>query len=76
MQKLIADYILQRSKENLVSGNLHPIVPPDVMSNYFAGALLTCIFWWLENDTGYTAEQMAKYYKKLVVMDRRLLLGI
>lgn len=76
LQEQIAEYIQQRSRENFGIDGLNPRIPADVISNYFAGALLSCIFWWLEKDSGYTAEQMAEYYKKLVVMDRQQLLGL
>ncbi len=76
MQELIAEFIQEKTSERLGSQNMKPQIPMDILANFFAGALITSILWWLENDTGYTAEEMAHYYKKLVVLDRKKLIGI
>lgn len=76
MQELIAEFIREKASERLGLHNLKPQVPLDILANFFAGALITTIFWWLEKDTGYTAEEMAAYYKKIVVLDRKMLIGV
>lgn len=76
IQELIAEFIYEKTNERLGLQNLKPQIPMDVLANFFAGALITSIFWWLENDTGYSAEEMAHYYKKLVVLDRKKLIGV
>jgi AcrR family transcriptional regulator len=42
-------------------------VPAEVMANYIAGAELALIMWWLEQDTPYTAGQMAAMTQRLVL---------
>lgn len=45
----------------------HPVnLPREVCANYFAGALLALIEWWLEEEPHHTAEKMAAMYQQLV----------
>jgi AcrR family transcriptional regulator len=43
-----------------------PQIPIEFMTNYFAGALLTVITWWLENDTPYSVEEMTTMFRDLI----------
>ncbi|HEY3345418.1 MAG TPA: TetR/AcrR family transcriptional regulator [Anaerolineaceae bacterium] len=45
---------------------LHPGVPQDVFANYFAGAFLGVLTWWLENDLPYPPDEMATYFQKIL----------
>jgi len=42
-----------------------PVVPLDVLANYFAGSLLSLVTWWLENGMPYPPEQMARIFRQL-----------
>jgi AcrR family transcriptional regulator len=75
LQSVIAGFIYTAVKNMLAEQGRHPEVPLEILSNFYAGALLNTIYWWLENDTGYSADEMAANYRKLVLMDRDSILG-
>ncbi len=75
IQSVIADFIRKNVSDWLTAQRRQSKDPLDVLSNFYAGALLNSIFWWLENETSYTAEDMALNFKKLVLMDRNNLMG-
>ncbi len=62
--------------ERLKSGSLHPLVPPEVFANYFAGTLLATITWWLETNSPYPAEDMAEMFRMMFFQGGRKVLGI
>lgn len=47
-------------------GLKNPEIPIDFMTNYFAGALLTVVTWWLENNTPYSVEEMTTMFRDLI----------
>jgi AcrR family transcriptional regulator len=60
----IAEEILQKRVEiGLLPTS--PQVPVEVFANYFAGALLALITWWLESGQEYPPEEMAIIFRKL-----------
>jgi AcrR family transcriptional regulator len=40
-------------------------IPLEVVSNYFSGALLMMIEWWLRNDMPYSPTEMARMFREL-----------
>jgi len=42
-----------------------PIISREFIENYYAGALISLIFWWLDNDMPFTAAEMADMYLKV-----------
>ena len=46
-------------------GNKTLPVPIDILANHMAGSLLALLGMWIEDDTGYTAEDMAHAYQQL-----------
>ncbi len=44
-----------------------PQIPIEVMTNYFAGSLLTVVTWWLENDMPHPPEIMASMFRDLIL---------
>jgi AcrR family transcriptional regulator len=56
--------------------NAEPVLPVDFIANHFSGSLLATIYWWLDNDLPYTAEEMASMFQKINLLDRDRLLGI
>jgi len=53
-----------------------PPVDLSVVSNYLAGALLTLLVWWLENNMPYTPERMDALYQELSMPGAWSVLGI
>jgi hypothetical protein len=44
-----------------------PAVPLPVVADYLAGALLTLLKWWLDNDMPYPPERMEVIFQQLVL---------
>jgi AcrR family transcriptional regulator len=42
-----------------------PTISRDFIENYYAGALISLIFWWLDNDMPFTSKEMAEMYMKV-----------
>lgn len=42
-----------------------PAVPLPVVANYLAGSMISMIAWWLEQDTPYTADDLAAMFQQL-----------
>ena len=59
------NYILNVSKAQELRIEEITGVPSDFLLNYNAGTLISTIFWWLENNMPYTAEEMARMYEKM-----------
>ena len=53
-----------------------PSVPPPVIANYLAGALLNLLTWWLNADMPYEPEQMDDIFQKLTMPGVWAALGI
>jgi len=51
-------------------------VPKEVFTNYFAGALLNVIKWWLEADMPYSPEEMEGMIFKLLIPGASQVLGL
>jgi hypothetical protein len=52
------------------------VLPIDFLANHFTGSLLATIYWWLDHDLPYTADEMATMFQQANQMDRNGLLGI
>jgi AcrR family transcriptional regulator len=63
ISQIAAELLQKRAEIGLLSSS--PQVPVDVFANYFAGALLALITWWLESDQAYPPEEMASMFRKL-----------
>jgi AcrR family transcriptional regulator len=72
----IAENIRGFIQAELNTLNAEPILPVDFIANHFSGSLLATIYWWLDNDLPYTAEEMATMFQKVNLLDRDSLLGI
>ncbi len=63
-QKLIKEYIAElasaRARELPAAGQ-HLSVPPDMHAHFVAGAALSLLAWWIENDMPLSPRQMAQY---------------
>ncbi len=63
-QKLVKEYIVEQASakaRELPSANQHLAVPADMQVQFFAGAFLSLLAWWLENDMALSPHQMAQY---------------
>ena len=56
--------------------SIRPLVPLEVFTNYFAGALLGSLTWWLESDLPYPPQQMAEMFERLFFQGARQALGL
>jgi AcrR family transcriptional regulator len=65
MRRQFAAMTEAQVKEFQVSG-VHYSVPPPVMAQFFAGAVLGVIAWWLENDQPVSPEQLTQYLDHLL----------
>ena len=63
----LREYLAQRIRQQIEY--VVPIdrlsVPFEVLCQHMASSLFGLLVWWLENDTPYTAEQMAQMYHRL-----------
>jgi AcrR family transcriptional regulator len=60
MRQLIA----RRASQYLALIESDLSVPLDVITHYFAGALLNFVAWWLESDMPYTVDEMVRYFRR------------
>ena len=63
-QKLVKDYIAEQALakvRELSPANQHVAFPPAMQVQFFAGAFLSLLAWWLENDMPLSPHQMAQY---------------
>ncbi len=63
-QKLIKEYIAEVASANvhqLPPVKQHLAVPPAIHAHFVAGAALSLLAWWLENDMPLSPRQMAQY---------------
>jgi AcrR family transcriptional regulator len=67
---------LQEQLELLLPEGQTPSVPPPVMATYLAGALLTLLTWWLDNDMPYPPERMDEMFQALAMPGVWAALGI
>ena len=67
-QKLVKEYITEHTEVKI--STVTPVdqalmVPPAVQSHVFAGALISILAWWLENDMPLPPKQVAHYFLSL-----------
>lgn len=55
--QVAVDHLSLTLEQRLRSAGTRSSVPPPVAARLYAGALCALLRWWIENDTGYTAEQ-------------------
>ena len=67
---------LLQSRLARLGPDYHPPVPLDVFSNYLAGALLSFLAWWLEEEQPYTPDEMHHMFVRLFFGGALSALGI
>lgn len=63
-QKLVREHIVRMASARLHEpprADPHLAVPPAMHAQYVAGAALSLLAWWLENDMPFSPRQMAQY---------------
>jgi hypothetical protein len=50
------------------------VLPQEFIENYYSGALLALILWWLYSEMPYTPAEMADMYRKVTIEGRTKLL--
>ena len=59
----------------LAAGSRTLAVPPEIIADYLAGALLTLVHWWLDHGVRHTPEQMEAYFQQLTMPGIRAVLA-
>jgi len=59
----------------LIAGSHTLAMPPDLIADFLAGALLTFVHWWLEQGSSYTPEQMETFFHQLAIPGIRAVLS-
>jgi AcrR family transcriptional regulator len=69
-------YLRDRAAQqlSLVAGSRTLTVPPEIVADYLAGALLTLVHWWLDNGLPYSPEQMEAFFHQLALPGVRAVL--
>lgn len=76
LRKTIATRIVASIQGEIDRLGTNPRLPADFIANHLTGSLLSTIYWWLDNDLPYTAEEMAAMFQKMNQLDRVHVLGI
>jgi AcrR family transcriptional regulator len=58
----------------LAAGSRTLTVPPEIIADYLAGAVLTLVHWWLDHGMRYTPEQMEAIFQQLALPGIRAVL--
>lgn len=66
--KLLVEDIICKLKDNEKNGIKH-LIPIEVIANFYAGALLSMISWWLRNSESIPIDTMIKYLDLLMKPD-------
>jgi AcrR family transcriptional regulator len=67
-QKLVKKYITEQTESKmsiLTPANQSLAVPPVIHAQFFAGAFISILAWWIENDMPLSPHQMAHYFLAL-----------
>lgn len=75
LQHSVAKNIQTYIETEITDQHRTPAVPVDFIANHFAGSLLATIYWWLDSDLPYTAEEMAEMFQKVNQLERKTLMG-
>lgn len=76
LHELIASNTRAVLETQIEERNLTPQLPMDFICNYFAGSLLSLVYWWLESDMPYPAEEMVRMFRQISQYGRAQALGI
>lgn len=74
ISEAVTEFFLQLSIDGKIKMN--PSMPMEVVTNYFASALLGMINWWLEKGMPYPPEVMTENFVNMFFLGARNLLGM
>lgn len=63
-QQLFKAYLVKHAERKIrifTANKRFPPFPPDLHAQYLAGAVISTLAWWLENDMPYAPHHMARY---------------
>lgn len=75
LHQTIASNIKTCIQKEIDESGDQPIIPVEFIANHFAGSLLSIMYWWLDSDLPYSAEEMAEMFQKINQIDRTSLMG-
>lgn len=69
LRELAAHYALEFTQRWLErhQPSLQPRIPLELMAQFFAASLLGMLIWWLEAGMPYSPQEMARYFRQLVL---------
>jgi AcrR family transcriptional regulator len=76
LHQTIAENIKTCIQAEVTDLEAEPVVPAHFIANFFAGSLLTTIYWWLDQELPYSVEEMADMFLKINKLDRDALMGL
>jgi len=76
LQHSVAENIAKFLQSEVEELGTEAVLPIEFIANHFTGSLLATIYWWLDHDLPYTANEMATMFQQANQMDRNELLGI
>ena len=74
LQFAIREIISANLNSEMKNKNLEPVLPQGFIENYYSGALVALILWWLNAEMPYTPAEMAEMYRKITLEGRTKLL--
>jgi AcrR family transcriptional regulator len=74
LQIAIREIISANLNSEMKNKNLEPVLPQGFIENYYSGALVALILWWLNAEMPYTPAEMAEMYRKITLEGRTKLL--
>jgi len=74
-QNLISSSVETQLQARLI-GQPPPSIPLPVLSRYVAGTFVTLLWWWLDNNMPYSAEQMDEWFQQLAMPGVEAALGV
>lgn len=75
LHQTIASKIKTYIQKEIDESGDQPIIPVEFIASHFAGSLLSIMYWWLDSDLPYSAEEIAEMFQKINQMDRKSLMG-
>jgi AcrR family transcriptional regulator len=75
IQRFLSESI-ERKLDHLAPDQNRGSAPHAAVANYVAGAFLTLLRWWLDNNMAYSAEQMNTLFQQLVTPGVQATLGV
>lgn len=70
----VSDFLAMKVESQSLT--INPIIPVEVFGQYFAGALLSFLTWWLENDMPYATVTVAGMFQRMSFPGASEVLGV